>query len=109
MPNGIQFVTSGPDFTPDVTPQETNEGEILAQLLSKIRAIDYVTRDITDVKPVASVVIHPRLDGEKEILTIYPDTNETVLIRRNDEQTLLKVERTSIQMLLDRNFTDSSD
>jgi hypothetical protein len=109
MPNGIQFVTSGPDFTPDVTPQETNEGEIIAQLLSKTRAIDYVTRDITDVKPVASVVIHPRLDGEKETLTIYPDTNETVLIRRNDEQTLLKVERTSIQMLLDRNFTDSSD
>lgn len=109
MPNGIQFVTSGPDFTPDVTPQETNEGEILAQLLSKTRAIDYVTRDITDVKPVASVVIHPRLDGEQETLTIYPDTNETVLIRRNDEQTLLKVERTSIQMLLDRNFSDSSD
>ncbi|MEM9346898.1 MAG: hypothetical protein AAGB26_09805 [Planctomycetota bacterium] len=109
MSNGVQFITSGPDFTPGVTPLNTKDGAKLARQLSDARAIEYITADLADLRPIASVIITPRLDGAPETLTIFPDTtDEAVLIQINSEMKLRKVKQDSIRMLLEKNFIESN-
>jgi hypothetical protein len=109
MSNGIQLVTSGVDGKTTVSPKETRSGEKLAFALSNARAIDYVDRDQNQLKELTSVTITPRLEGSPETIVIYRDkTDETVLIKTDDEPKLRQVERASVQMLLDTNFLESA-
>ena len=74
--------------------------------LTDARAVQYVPTRHTGWDELVSVRITPRLEGEPEVFTVYPDpeTNETsptILVHRGKEPVALRVPRSVVTGLLD--------
>jgi len=79
---------------------------VAVKQLTDARAMQYVPTRLSEWDELLSVRITPRLGGEPEVFTVYPDpetdeTSPTVLVHRGKEPVALRVSRQAIAGLLD--------
>ena len=98
-----------PQWTIQDEAPRTLSGELVVGMLKQMadaRATAYVPTKLGEWKALVSVLVTPRLGGEPEPFTIYPDPESdpaepTVLVHRGKEPVALRMPHSAVEGLLD--------